>query len=265
MFDEILSSKKSKRKLHILVAQDKRGNHASVSEMLERMGHSTTVVESGTEALKAFEREKFSLVLMDVQMPEMDGFDAVKKARQFEKISGEHVPVIAMTACAQNSHKEQWLEAGMDGCLPVPLTAQDLYETIENVSCAFERTDEQTVVCTHSDHVLDVADLLERVDGDRELLGELVSMFLEDYRSLLSKIHEAVKYGDATSLTKAAHTLKGAVGNFSAERASQAARKLECMGRSGDMVHAHDALAHLEDEMSQLVTELTALRKEIRT
>lgn len=132
------SIRESTRRLRVLLAEDNRVNQKLAVRMLERMGHAITVVDTGKAAVAATERENFDVVLMDVQMPEMDGLVATTTIRETEKLSGGHTPIIAMTALAFEGDREKCLAAGMDAYTSKPLNAQELSETMENLLSTLE-------------------------------------------------------------------------------------------------------------------------------
>ncbi|MBI5251033.1 MAG: response regulator [Desulfomonile tiedjei] len=258
------SIRESRRRLSILLAEDNAVNQLLATKMLERMGHAVTTAGNGIAALDSLEKTNFDLVLMDVQMPEMDGLQATKILRDREKKTGGHFPVIAMTAYAMKGDKERCLESGMDGYISKPITAQELYETIEHVMGSLEKDSRQLPIPAKVAQVLDKTVILDRVGGDVDLLGEIISLFLEDSPRLLAEIREAFQHRKPALMEKAAHTLKGSVSNFAAESAVQAALRVEGIGRSSDLTEAPQAIMHLEREMERVREELVALSQEIR-
>jgi HPt (histidine-containing phosphotransfer) domain-containing protein len=169
-----------------------------------------------------------------------------------------------MTAYAMKGDRERCLEAGMDGYISKPIKAQELYETIEHTMRNFEKDGKREPVAATSSPVLDKTRILDRVEGDVELLKEIMALFLEDYPGLLSEIREAFQQGDPERLEKAAHALKGSVANFTAEAAVQAALKVETVGRSRDLTEAPQAIQDLEREIDRVREELVVLDKEIK-
>jgi CheY-like chemotaxis protein len=123
--------KQSKHKLNILLAEDNPVNQKFAERLLNKMGHDVVVAATGKQAVDLWEAGNFDLILMDVQMPEMDGFDATHMIRKREKISGKHVPIVAMTAHAMKGDREQCLQAGMDGYVSKPINQGELFETLE--------------------------------------------------------------------------------------------------------------------------------------
>ena len=210
------SIRESKRRLHILLAEDNAVNQKVAARMLERMGHTVIVAPNGKKVLESLEQEKFDLILMDVQMPEMDGFEATRAVRDLEKTTGEHIPIVAMTAYAMKGDKEKCLEVGMDGYVSKPINAQELFDTIESL---LGTPNVEHHAGNNVEKVVDRSQVLERVGGDKELLAEVVGLFLEDCPKLFEQMSAAIRRGDAEELQKVAHTLKGSVGNFSAKSA----------------------------------------------
>lgn len=251
-----------KRIYHILLAEDNIVNQKLTVRMLEKRGHTVVVAKDGKEALVALENELFDLILMDVQMPEMDGLEATAAIREKESATGEHIPIIAMTAHAMRGDRERCLEIGMDDYISKPVNVEKLYEIIEALAPAHsnfetEVSDEQSM-----DDVIDRADVMNRVSGDTELLAEMIGLFSSDCPRLMSEMHDAIERNDKQALEYVAHTLKGTVGNFSAANAFEAALRLEKMGREGDTTHAKEAYAMLEREIRRLEPALAALEKE---
>jgi CheY-like chemotaxis protein len=127
------SVRESKRNLRILLVEDNKINQVLATKLLEKWGHSSSVASNGKEALSTLEREKFDLVLMDVQMPEMDGIQATRMIREKEKETGNHIPIVAMTAYAMDSDRVRCLEAGMDAYVSKPINVQELFKTVESL------------------------------------------------------------------------------------------------------------------------------------
>ena len=253
------SIRESRRRQRILLAEDNPVNQTVAAKMLERMGHTVSIAENGMEVLGALEKQSFDLILMDIQMPEVDGFEATRSIRERERSTGEHLPIVAMTAHAMKGDKEKCLEAGMDGYIAKPINVQQLFETIESLFHDRQPVDEPSEVPAAAGDPLDTTKILERIGGDRELLGELAGLFVGDCPRMLSDIQDAVRDGNADALQKAAHALKGSVSNFAAEAAVEAALRLEMMGRNRDMTDAPQAFTKLEREIDRVREALSAL------
>jgi signal transduction histidine kinase/CheY-like chemotaxis protein/HPt (histidine-containing phosphotransfer) domain-containing protein len=238
--------------LRILLAEDNPINQRFAVYLLERRGHEVVVANNGREALTALAQHPFDLVLLDVQMPEMDGLETSVAIRAREQEQGGHVPIIALTAHAMADDRERCLQAGMDAYLTKPVRPQELFEAIANLI-----PEGTTLAGEHQEvpvasEVFDQAALLARIEGDETLLRELVGLFLEDTPQRLDRIHEAFVNNDFKKLERAAHTLKGSVGNLCAYRAYEAAKRLERLAQIGDGLRIMDALADLEMEMAHL-------------
>jgi two-component system sensor histidine kinase/response regulator len=256
------SIRESRRRLRILLAEDNPVNQKVAAKMLERMGHTVLIAENGTEVLGALEKQSFDLILMDIQMPEVDGFEATRSIRERERDTGEHLPIVAMTAHAMKGDKERCLQAGMDSYIAKPINVQQLFETIESLFQDRQAADEPSERPAAAGDALDTTKILERIGGDRELLRELAALFVGDCPRMLSDIQDAVRDGNAEALQKAAHALKGSVSNFGAEAAVQVAFRLEMMGRNQDMTDATQALKELEQEIGRVREGLSALAQE---
>jgi signal transduction histidine kinase/CheY-like chemotaxis protein/HPt (histidine-containing phosphotransfer) domain-containing protein len=239
------------RRLHILLAEDNVVNQRLAATLLERRGHKVIIAGNGREALTAFGAQPFDVVLMDVQMPEMGGFQATAAIRALQSERGmPHVPIIAMTAHAMKGDRERCLAAGMDEYLTKPLDPRRLWALVEQMASGAEPAADRSEPTTLS------MEVLARVGGDRALLAEISRLFVEDAPRHLQMIRKALDAGDGESLRRAAHGLKGAAANFDAEGVVSAARMLEEIGRRGD-ADAHDAAWNsLTSEMEQLVTML---------
>ena len=224
------------------------------------------MVGDGKEALATLKHRSFDLILMDVQMPEMNGFEAAMAIRDRENETGGHIPIIAMTAHAMKGDRERCLVAGMDHYVTKPILARKLFEAIESLAPVVARAavDASPVTPTlETDCVLDADQVLDRVDGDVALLRELVTMFLEDCPRLLGEIEAALGRRDAEALARAAHTLKGAIGNFDSGTAFEAALRLETLGREGDLSGLDADWATLRDAVARFQPALTALAGQI--
>jgi PAS domain S-box-containing protein len=250
------------RPLRILLAEDNAINQKLATRLLEKEGHAVTVAGSGRAALAVLERQSFDLVLMDVQMPEMDGLEATDRIRQQERGSGRHVPILAMTAHAMKGDRERCLAAGMDGYVSKPIQPRELFEAIGRLSPLFpeaaaappDRPDQAGLAA-----VLEQDEALARVGGDVELLRRLAGMFLASYPDQLGNLRAALIRQDAAAVRRVAHTLQGEVGVFGARAALEAAQRLEALGRAGELGQAEQACALLAQCLERLRPALTAL------
>jgi len=252
-------SQPAQRGLHVLLAEDNQVNQLVATRIFEKLGHQVTVVSNGREALAAVQSGNFDLVAMDVQMPEMDGLDATSAIRAWEKTTGTHIPIIAMTAHAMKGDRERCLAAGMDAYTSKPIRIRELEQAIAELINSPSSAKVPVSKAEQTDGVIDHAALVAGVDGNRRLLREIVRLFLADCPQRLAEIKDAIRRGDAVALGRAAHTLKGSVGNFAAKNAFAAAQRLETMGRDVDLDTASDACVTLESELALLTEELRKL------
>ena len=201
---------------------------------------------------------------MDVQMPEMDGFEATATLRAEEEHTGRHMPIVAMTAHAMKGDRERCLSAGMDAYVSKPINAEHLFESIERlVSESTSGMGAAEGEPVRPEPLIDMAGLLARLGGDHKLLAEMAGLFLAEMPRHALTIGEAIMRRDAQSLERAAHTLKGSVGNFVAQRAFDAALELESLARDGDMDPAEAAWQTLISELENLKPVLVELQKEV--
>jgi len=253
-------------KLHVLLAEDNAVNRALVLRLLEKRGHAVRAATNGRETLNVLERSGFrgfDLVLMDVQMPEMDGFEATAAIRAHEKATGAHLAIIAMTAHAMKGDRERCLAAGMDGYVSKPIRAQELWEAIARlVRTRTERVGEGGTKAQPTE-VLDRQQVLACFEGNKQLLAESIGLFLDDCPKLLAAMREAVARQDAEALERTAHTLKGSLGYFAAGGALETAQRVETMGRNRDFHQAAQATMRLEKEIEHLRPALVNLGREV--
>ncbi|MDO8142444.1 MAG: response regulator, partial [Candidatus Brocadiales bacterium] len=246
------------RPLHILLAEDNEINQRLAVRMLKKRGHTVVVAGNGRNALEALEREKFDLVLTDVQMPEMDGLELTGRIRSKERETGSHIPIIAMTAMAVIGDKERCIDAGMDSYVSKPIKSEELFETIkrfvfvpevENIPSSLTEKDKDV---GDLEGVFDMAAVMSKIDGDEELLKELVAIFLENYPKQMSDIKDAIEQGSSKALEKSSHSLKGSVGIFCTKLVYDTALKLELMGRENNLANAGEVYTLLEREIAHL-------------
>jgi CheY-like chemotaxis protein/HPt (histidine-containing phosphotransfer) domain-containing protein len=236
------------RPLRVLLAEDNPVNRKLAVALLEKRGHTVVAVENGRQVLHALATDRFDAVLMDVQMPEMGGFEATAAIRERERGTGSRIPIIAMTARAMKGDRERCLEAGMDGYIPKPIRRDELYQVLEGVVLGTSAEVRAADGDVGTDGAIDAEALRALVDGNTQLLRELVALYVEDCPRLLVEIREAIGRDDATALQMAAHTLKGSAGSLTARRTAEAALQLEMMGRAATLDGAADALVVLERE-----------------
>ncbi len=246
-----------KGKLLILLAEDNEVNQKVAANILKKMGHSVVVANNGKETLEAVEDGKHDLILMDVQMPVMDGLEATREIRKGERETGTRIPIIALTAHAMKGDREKFIGAGMDGYMTKPIDPKVLSMKLEKwtnnenrVASIENETEEKggSAEREEDDAPVDLDKALERTMGDKEFLEEMLQQFTESIPDQVQALKAAVEEADAETLQQEAHGLKGAAKNLSADRIAAAAFKLEQMGREGNLAGGKEALGELEDE-----------------
>jgi PAS domain S-box-containing protein len=247
------------KRIRVLIAEDNIVNQRLALRLLEKKGYDAAVADNGLKALALLAEQEFDLVLMDVQMPEMNGFEATAAIRQQEETTGRHIPIIAMTAHAIKGDEERCLAAGMDGYVSKPINSEHLFGLIARLA----PPPESERVEPDDNNVVDRSAMLGQVDGDPELLSELVTLFLETYPVLLGELREGIRDGSSSRTKEAAHSLRGAVSNFQVTTAVDLAQSLELMGRNGDLQGAEDKFTRLEAEMRRIGAALAAFRIEV--
>jgi CheY-like chemotaxis protein len=248
--------RQTRRRLRVLLAEDNAINRELVVRLLSKRGHAVVVAANGKQAVSALETQSFDVVLMDVQMPEMDGFEATAAIRQKERANGTHVPIIALTAHAMKGDRERCLAGGMDGYIAKPVQAEELIKAVEGLdgnSPATGKTSDLTK------EVVDREVALARVDGDEGLLADLAKLFCEESPKLLFAVQDAVAKRDTAALKRAAHSLKGSISTFAARDATEAALRLEDLARSGELAGAEDAYRLLVAQVETLKQALEGL------
>jgi signal transduction histidine kinase/CheY-like chemotaxis protein/HPt (histidine-containing phosphotransfer) domain-containing protein len=251
--------------LRVLLAEDSPVNQKVAVTLLEKRGHTVTIANNGVEALARLAVEPFDVVLMDVQMPEMDGFETTAAIREGERASGGHIPIIAMTANAMRGDRERCLHAGMDAYIAKPIRAQEFYRTLESfaVTTRGEAGAEAEPAGDASSHAsppaFDRAEALA-LTGDIDSLREVAEVLVEQTPKLLANISTALANGDVRTLERLAHTAKGSAAIFAAQPTVTAAQRLEHMAASGELAEAAAAHKALERELRRL---LAAVRAEL--
>jgi len=247
-------AQRSRLALDILLVEDNPVNRRLAQHVLEKEGYRVVAADNGAAALKTLEDKHFDLILMDVQMPRVDGIETTRAIRSREKITGEYTPIVALTAHAMVGDRERCLKAGMDGYLIKPIQPATLLEAIERLHLVCGGRSKSTRKI-----VLDRAALVDRVDGDVELLGEITKLFLQECVPLMASAREAMKTGNTDRFTYAVHTLRGMFRSLSAPAAQEAAGILEGLSLKNDRENAEATYAVLEQEVQVLKAELGSM------
>ncbi len=259
----------TRRRLDVLVAEDNATNQTLVAHVLGRRRHRVTPVSTGRDAVAAATSRPFDLILMDVQMPGMDGFEATAAIRAHELGTGRRTPIVALTAHTTASDRDRCLAAGMDAFVAKPLRPVTLLAAIATLVPRGAAASPSGVAVRSSaspradaDECVDLASLLDAFGRDRQLVDETVAVFLADLPAQHAALTAAVAAGEAGAIARAAHSLKGAVGLFSTGAAYQAARAMEDDARTGIVTRAASQLDTLALALTHLTETLRALRRE---
>ena len=254
----------------ILVAEDNLVNQKLAVRMLERLGYQPDIVSNGNEALAAFEREVYSAIVMDCQMPVMDGYAATRQIREQEQRlqaarDRAHIPIIALTANAMQGDRERCKAAGMDDYLSKPVKIDDLGRILQRwvPLCAVEDASPPLLPreMSKSDaSVFDARAMLTNIGGDSDLFDQLIRLFLDRHATMVRDIELAVSRADSVELERAAHSMKGTAGNLCAPDVVLLAGQLEATGRLGTLADAPALVIQLQRTIQQLVE---VLRKQI--
>jgi|YNPMSStandDraft_1061717.scaffolds.fasta_scaffold10405_2 PAS domain S-box-containing protein len=239
--------------LRVLLAEDSLVNQKLAVGLLERYGHTVIVAKDGREALAAWQSQPVDVILMDIQMPDMDGLEATAAIRQREAQRGGHVPIIAMTAHAIKGDRERCLAAGMDEYLSKPIRLNQLLEAISTVLGV--RAAQHSP--SGAEEPVNWAHAKSTVKGDLRLLRSIVQAFVEESPKLIEDIRQAIASGDAKALQIAAHTIKGSLRYFGARQAFDLAYKLEELGRAGKLGDAQEVFSLFQQRMDEVLPRLT--------
>ena len=249
------------RSLRVLLVEDNAVNQIVGLRTLEKLGHTAVLANNGSEALSLLSKQEFDLVLMDVQMPVMDGLTATRHIRATEKITGRHIPIIAMTARAMRGDREICIAAGMDGYISKPINREELEKTMAQKTNGLDQTGLDAIPDNGSISVpglpvaWDVNKALERLGGDEKLLREVLEIFVEETPKLMVRLQQAVVEGDAHGIESMAHSLRGELSYFDAVAAGKA-RELEEMGRESHLEQTAEVLASFQNEVTVLMAKV---------
>lgn len=250
------SKKSNQDAIKILVAEDNPVNQKLTITLLQKQGHDVTLAVNGLEAVEKFEQNEFDLILMDVQMPEMDGLQATREIRSLS-VNRKRIPIVAMTAHATEADKQICLASGIDEYLAKPFRSVDLFAVINELTNA--RTTKISQSATRKSKrstAIEWDRAFETVGGDRELLNDLFHVFLQESDSMVRAIENALNENDFRELRRSAHSLKGALHHLGATRAAEKAREFELMGQTESISNGEDGLSQLKHLLSELKVEL---------
>jgi CheY-like chemotaxis protein/HPt (histidine-containing phosphotransfer) domain-containing protein len=247
--------------MHILVADDDTGSRELLTELLRHSGHSVTAVVDGREALAALTKDTFEIVLMDEEMPGMNGLEATRAILQGTAPGQKRPIIVGISGNSTHEDEQRCLAAGMDAFFAKPIRAAELFSLLAALARRQESSaSEQADSATADSPPENLADTLRRATGGNEKIARsLVKTFLADTPKKLSLLRRAVSEKDAEILATVAHSLKGSLALIGAQKAAGTARNLQAMGRLGNLSGAAAEFRVLESEFKELGRELLAL------
>lgn len=283
-----------RRPLDLLVAEDNFVNQQVVRQVLARSGHTVAFANNGLEAVEAAAKKRYDVVLMDVQMPLLDGYEATGRIRERETVTGDHLPIIALTAHAMQGDGDKCLAAGMDAYVTKPIQVATLLSTIAHMLDKFGYQDRPNtpgpaaepappVACPATPQMdlpasneptatvspaqatpttryeFDRKGLLERVSDDRGTLAVLADVFRSELPRQLAEIDAAISSRDEGFLKLAAHSCKGTAANFGGTTAAEIAGRIEALAGTGDFASAAALTPELSEALNNLVAQLDAV------
>jgi CheY-like chemotaxis protein len=234
--------------LTVLLADDTPANQKIVKGVLAERGHRVTVVANGREAVDRVAQECFDAVLMDIQMPEMDGYQATAAIRKIEDATGKHTRIIALTAHSAPKDRDACLQAGMDAYVSKPIVVADLIAAVESPA----KLSRQAAASLLEQEVMDLNGTMQRLGGDHALFERFVEVYNEDAPQLLEALRSAVPARDASATMRAAHSLRGLAANFGAAKVVELASQLETAGKEDDWQETDALLGELANAVAQL-------------
>ena len=250
--------------LNVLLTEDNHVNQVVATKILEKRGHRVVLANNGQEALDALEKEDFDIVLMDIQMPVMSGFETTTAIRKREEDTGKHQTIIAMTAHAMKGDRERCLEGGMDSYISKPVDPDELFRIIESFTTEIgSPVTNQSAPAKRTSAIINADQLMMLIDGDHDLLRTMIDLFMNDSAVMFQDVQAAIEAGDCLAVQRAAHRLKGSIAIFSLGDAYLTADELEQMGADCDLGAAIQSLGLLKSRFNQLLLALNAMVTEL--
>ncbi len=258
--DTMSDTETTRRPLKILLAEDNLMNQTLAIGILSRHGHQLTIANNGCEAIDAYQDEHFDVILMDVQMPVMDGFGATAEIRKLERSNGRRTPIVAMTAHAMQGDRERCIEGGMDEYMSKPIRAKQLLQILDSLqspqSSVSTTAIEPPAETAQSDAMIDWNSAMDSVEGDRKLFKSLIEVFRSESLRSLHDLRTATETNDVKTLRSLAHSLKGAMLAVGAIKTAKFTESIELAAahESTELIFAR--LRMLELQLNQISEEL---------
>jgi len=258
----------SQRSLRVLLAEDNSVNQVLATRLLQKFGHAVEVAANGVIAVEKWKQGTYDLILMDVDMPELNGYGATAQIREAEQGSGSHIPIIGLTAHAMQGAREECIAHGMDGYLTKPIDTEALWIELEGVHAPISPIDEDAdhkVEQGASRFTFEIKRVMELMANDSELFKEMVRIYRADHPNYLASLDMAIRNGDAEQVRYIAHTIKGMLSVFAVEEIADIASRIEEQAgadhRADYQVLAH-ALQWLEGELKKHVDSIEVVSKD---
>jgi PAS domain S-box-containing protein len=243
------SLRESKRTLNLLLVEDNAVNQTLAIRLLEKLGHKVTLANNGLEGVTHWQAGEFDAILMDVDMPVMNGYEATSKIRDAELVRGGHVPILAMTAHAMKGDREECLSHGMDGYLSKPIDTEELWKELDNITRNLPRDEGPPPSVKQKLVVADFDKAMKLMDGSQELFDEIAQLFMADTPPHMQRIKDGLAQGNPEWVRHSAHTIKGMVSIFSAEHTTEAAARVE---KAAGQQDCGEAVIELEIALNEL-------------
>ncbi|MBF0344798.1 MAG: response regulator [Nitrospirae bacterium] len=262
-----ITHKKIHKKLTILLAEDNYINRELAAKIIEKLGHTVVSVTTGKEAIEALDKKRYDLIFMDIQMPEMDGYEATRHIRQSKSAKFDsQIPIIAMTAHALKGDRDRCLNAGMNGYISKPISIASLIEVIEQhapevdsfspeaaTQPALATTQDIADTAQDSNKIFDREDVYNRLNGDVELMRKVFDVFIIDAPRQMEILKKALEANDAQTVERQAHSIKGMAANVGGTMTKNEAMRMEMAARKLDLTKAHARYANLKNELDRLI------------
>jgi len=249
------------KSLHILLAEDDLINQKLEITVLEKSGFKVTLANNGLEVLDHLNKGTFDLIFMDVQMPELDGYETTLKIRETEKETGTHIPIVAMTAHAMKMHRDKCMDVGMDDYLSKPIKTDEVFKVMNRLFEGKEVSITEAVEIQQKNQesfykIFNEQFYSEQCVGDKILMSELIKLFLKNAPSQIEAVAKAVMNKEAYDLNRSAHKLKGSVSPFGSKEATEKFYALELAGKEADYVDIEEKFEAARNILNTLISEL---------
>ncbi|HMO14074.1 MAG TPA: ATP-binding protein [Pirellulaceae bacterium] len=241
--------------LKILLAEDNIINQKLAVGLLQKLGYTPVIAHDGSEAVELYKTGEFDLVLMDVQMPIMDGIQATRAIRKLEPAIGKRTPIIAITAHAMTGDRERCMDAGMDEYISKPIRLPKLFQAMAQALGVEYAQIESLAINEKSTQWVNWSSAYETVGGDKPLLMDLGKVFIDVYQAMLHEIVSAIAANDNVELRRSAHALKGALQHLGADRVADVAYQLESMAHRDQVVEPEVLVRQLQGMVEHVVQE----------